>query len=112
MALTSFLMLLGSLVSLPAPASLASANREYPTSLSVGPSTIEARVRSNGCTDKNDFRVSLSRSDGRAHLSFWRLKPDLCRALIRDGVVLTWSRAELGLAPTDSISVGLRNDLR
>lgn len=54
-------------------------------------------ARSNGCTDKSYYAVDIDRDDGRYEVSFDRVREDHCRALLRDGVELTWSYAELGI---------------
>ena len=54
------------------------------------------RVASNGCTRKEHF--SLRISPGReTRILAVRTRPDVCRALVRGGVDLTWSYAELGV---------------
>jgi hypothetical protein len=82
---------------LPAP--------EHPLSIQIGKDAIAVRVRSNGCTTKDDFKVGVQRGEGTSRLVLWREKPDWCRALIRDGVVLKWTRAELGLGAGETVSV-------
>ncbi len=44
------------------------------------------RVSSNGCTRLDDFAVETTRRDGVATFTFTRKRPDLCRALIAEGV--------------------------
>ncbi|HEY0053298.1 MAG TPA: hypothetical protein VGB49_07800 [Caulobacteraceae bacterium] len=64
------------------------------------------RVSSNGCTGKDSFQAVLSRNDGQEPLvTLRRLSPDNCRALVRDGVELTWTYAELGLAPGETAQI-------
>ena len=46
------------------------------------------RVSSNGCTNAADFAVDSTRRDGNASFAFTRKRPDLCRALIAEGVDL------------------------
>ncbi|ALL12810.1 hypothetical protein [Caulobacter henricii] len=46
------------------------------------------RVSSNGCTNAADFAVESSRRDGTASFAFTRKRPDLCRALMAEGVDL------------------------
>ena len=56
------------------------------------------RVTSNGCTGKSDFRVEIM--DGAAmagEMTLVRTEPDHCRALVAEGVELSWTYAELGL---------------
>jgi hypothetical protein len=44
------------------------------------------RVSSNGCTRLDDFAVETTRRDGTATFTFTRKRPDLCRALVAEGV--------------------------
>jgi hypothetical protein len=46
------------------------------------------RVSSNGCTNAADFAVESNRRDGSASFAFTRKRPDLCRALMAEGVDL------------------------
>lgn len=58
------------------------------------------RVDSNGCTDAADFAVEVTAGDdGWTDLALRRTDPDLCKALVPDGVETTWTFAELGLEP-------------
>jgi hypothetical protein len=53
-------------------------------------------VGSNGCTEASSFEVKIKDADP-AELSLIRRAPDLCKALVREGVVVSWTYAELGL---------------
>jgi hypothetical protein len=53
-------------------------------------------VGSNGCTEASSFEVKIKDNDP-AELSLIRRTPDLCKALVREGVVVSWTYAELGL---------------
>lgn len=66
-------------------------------------------ARSNGCTDKSYFDVDVDRDDGRYEVSFERTRSDNCRALLRDGVDLTWSNAELGIPDGAAVVVTNRS---
>lgn len=44
------------------------------------------RVSSNGCTRLDDFAVETTRRDGVSTFTFTRKRPDLCRALVAEGV--------------------------
>lgn len=44
------------------------------------------RVSSNGCTRLDDFAVETTRRDDTATFTFTRKRPDLCRALVAEGV--------------------------
>lgn len=46
------------------------------------------RVSSNGCTNAADFAVDSSHRDGAATFTFTRKRPDMCRALMAEGVDL------------------------
>ena len=56
------------------------------------------RVDSNGCTQASDFELAVT--DGApADITLRRVKEDLCKALVPDGVELRWTYADLGLEP-------------
>lgn len=56
------------------------------------------RVESNGCTDTEDFAVHIDASDdGAVGLGVEREDPDLCKALVPDGVELSWSLQALDI---------------
>ena len=70
---------------------------------------VVVRVDSNGCTQTSDFAVEMV-DDQTAELTFTRESPDLCKALVPDGVELRWTYEELGLASGKAVLV--RNPLR
>lgn len=53
-------------------------------------------VGSNGCTETSSFEIKIKNGDP-AELSLIRRTPDLCRAIVREGVTVSWTYAELGL---------------
>ena len=56
------------------------------------------RVDSNGCTQTADFELSVV--DGApADITVRRVREDLCKALVAEGVELRWTYADLGLEP-------------
>ncbi len=56
------------------------------------------RVDSNGCTQASDFELSVV--DGApADITVRRVREDLCKALVAEGVELRWTYADLGLEP-------------
>lgn len=55
------------------------------------------RINSNGCTNKDNVKIEVDRSGLVARLAAVRTRPDNCRALLREGVVLSWTLQELGL---------------
>jgi hypothetical protein len=57
-----------------------------------------ARVDSNGCTEVADFAVDLTpASDGVTEIALRRTDEDLCKALVAEGVELSWPLSDLGL---------------
>lgn len=54
------------------------------------------RVDSNGCTDASDFAVALAEGDA-TDVTLTRQTPDLCKALVPEGVELRWTYEDLGL---------------
>lgn len=61
-------------------------------------------VGSNGCTEASSFEVKINDGDP-AELSLTRRTPDLCRAIVREGVTVSWTYAELGLTPGAAVRV-------
>lgn len=61
-------------------------------------------VGSNGCTEASTFEVKIKDGDP-AELSLTRRTPDLCRALVREGVTVSWTYAELGLESGAAVRV-------
>jgi len=61
-------------------------------------------VGSNGCTEASSFEVKIKDGDP-AELSLTRRAPDLCKALVREGVVVSWTYAELGLEARQPVRV-------
>ena len=58
------------------------------------------RVGSNGCTSLDSFEVQLTEAaDGYTDVVLNRRAPDMCKALVAEGVELSWSFATLDLAP-------------
>lgn len=53
-------------------------------------------VGSNGCTETSSFEVKIKDGDP-AELTLTRRTPDLCKALVAEGVKVSWTYAELGL---------------
>lgn len=55
-------------------------------------------AHSNGCTEKEDFRVEIDRrGDNRYDVGFRRIEKDFCKALVPEGKRMTWTYAELGI---------------
>ncbi len=65
---------------------------------------------SNGCTDRSYYDVDVDRDDGAYEVSFERVRADHCRALLRDGVQLTWSFSELGIPEGARVIVRTRSE--
>ena len=66
----------------------------------VSPQAGEVTIvaRSNGCTQKEDFRfVVRDRGEDTFDIGFRRERPDNCKALVPDGRRMTWTYAELGV---------------
>ena len=84
-------------------------NKDAPPAEAVRGARVEngelvVRVDSNGCTQASDFELAVS--DGTpATVTLRRTKQDLCRALVRDGIEVRWSYADLGLDPGATVQV-------
>src|SRR5690606_7432732 len=65
---------------------------------------LNVEVGSNGCTETSSFEVKIK--DGEpAELTLTRRTPDLCKALVPEGVTVSWTYAELGLEPGQPVRV-------
>lgn len=62
------------------------------------------RVGSNGCTRTSDFAVQVETGASVA-LTFNREQPDMCRAIVPEGVELRWSYQELGLVSGQAVAI-------
>jgi len=71
---------------------------------------LAVRVRSNGCTSAASFITTTAQKGGQKEVALVRAQPDYCRALLRDGVVIKWTWAQLGVASSDEVTV--RNPLQ
>lgn len=56
--------------------------------VSIERDALVVRVASNGCTKVEDFTVDSSTREGLTTLTLKRKRPDLCRALLAEGVDL------------------------
>lgn len=65
----------------------------------AGRDTLTIRVSSNGCTARGDFAFFVERHGDAVTLAFGRRRLDVCQAFAMGQSELTFSWAELGLAP-------------
>ena len=76
--------------------SIQTARLEPVRSARITDGRLYVRVDSNGCTQAEDFAVHVDVSDdGAVGLGVEREDPDLCKALVPDGVELSWSLQDL-----------------
>jgi enhancing lycopene biosynthesis protein 2 len=69
-------------------------------SAKIADGRLTVRVESNGCTDATHFAVDLTPGgDGWTDVALRRTAQDLCKALVPDGVEVSWTLAELGVEP-------------
>ena len=61
-------------------------------------------VGSNGCTEASSFEDKIKDTDP-TELSLIRRAPDLCKAIVREGVTVSWTYAELGLESGAAVRV-------
>lgn len=97
--------LLGSVAATPPalgqPAPAAPLESVYAVSQDAG--GVVVQVRSNGCTSAASFTVTLTPGAGGTAMALERKKPDYCRALLRDGVAVKWTWADLGIAAPEQL---------
>ncbi|KAI6244299.1 S-formylglutathione hydrolase [Aphelenchoides fujianensis] len=79
------------------------------TAVRVERDDLVIRVSSNGCTRSDDFSVESQRRDGLTAFTFTRKRPDMCRALIAEGVELRYPLETFGVERGGQIRV--RNPL-
>jgi hypothetical protein len=65
----------------------------------AGREAIVISVASNGCTAKADFTFHLEQQGGAATLAFARRRIDTCKSFAMGKTDLTFTWAELGVAP-------------
>ena len=65
----------------------------------AGRDAVTIRVSSNGCTAKADFAVFVERRGDAVTLAFGRRRIDTCKAFAMGHADLTFTWAELGVAP-------------
>jgi hypothetical protein len=75
----------------------------------VDKNDLVVRVSSNGCTKIEDFAVDSQRRDDLTSFTFVRKRPDMCRALIAEGVELRFPLDAFGVERGGKIRV--RNPL-
>ncbi len=63
------------------------------------------RVTSNGCTAKADLTPVVRQARNEAVITLRRIKEDRCQRPVADGLEITWTFEELGLAPGARVSV-------
>jgi hypothetical protein len=81
----------------PAPAPLAELEPLY--AADAGRDAITIRVSSNGCTAKADFAFFVERRGDAVAVAFGRRRVDTCKSFAMGHTDLTFSWAELGVAP-------------
>ena len=69
------------------------------------PGALVVVASSIGCTDASSFAVEVSEGYGPTGVTLTRQKPDLCEALVREGVELRWTYEELGLKSGAAVTV-------
>ena len=61
-------------------------------------------VGSNGCTQMSHFEVHVKEAE-TTEVSLVRREPDLCRAIVPEGVTLSWTYEELGLQAGKAVKI-------
>ena len=82
-----------------APAGSALAELEPLYAARAGREALTIRVSSNGCTKKDDFAFYVERKGDAVSLAFGRKRIDSCRSFAMGHQDLTFTWAELGVAP-------------
>jgi hypothetical protein len=78
----------------------------YGAEVSVREAEVTIVARSNGCTQKEDFRfIVRDRGEDTFDVGFRREHPDNCKALVPEGRRMTWTFAELGVPRNASVHI-------
>ncbi|MBX3485436.1 hypothetical protein [Phenylobacterium sp.] len=85
----------------PADAPLAELEPVYRAD--AGREAITISVASNGCTAKADFAFHVERRGGATTLAFARRRIDTCKSFAMGRTELTFTWAELGVAPRTEV---------
>ncbi|HZZ68083.1 MAG TPA: hypothetical protein VFE18_07900 [Phenylobacterium sp.] len=85
------------------PAPLAELEPLY--GMQAGREGLTIRVRSGGCTAKQDFAFYVDRRGGAASIAFGRKHVETCKPVAAGQAELTFGWAELGLAPGTPVFV-------
>ena len=72
-------------------------------SADAGRDAITIRVSSNGCTAKGDFAFFVERRGEAVTVAFGRKRLDICKSFAMGHTDLTFTWAELGIAPRTPI---------
>ena len=72
--------------------------------VSLGGQKLTVVVGSNGCTQTSSFEVHI-KDASPTEISLVRRQPDLCRAIVPEGVTLSWTYEELGLQAGKAVKI-------
>lgn len=82
-----------------APVGAALGELEAVYSATAGKDALTIRVSSNGCTKKEDFAFFVEQKGGAVTVAFARRRLDPCRSFAMGHADLSFTYAELGVAP-------------
>lgn len=69
---------------------------------------LKIRTYTGGCTSKESFKIEIIKGfTGMPPyiIEIYRIKPDYCKGLFREGVLLEYEFSELGIKPSDIFSL-------
>ena len=69
----------------------------------AGRETLTISVASNGCTTRSDFAFFVERRGQAVSLAFGRKRVDSCKSFAMGRIDLTFTWAELGVAPRSPV---------
>ncbi len=92
----------------PLVAVSAERNEEVLMGVNITDREIELHVASGGCTNRNSFSIEIDK-EGAGKLPYvlrvYRVKPDDCEAFLPGGVIVSFSKDELGLSEIFEMSL-------
>ncbi|EAT59265.1 hypothetical protein CferDRAFT_1272 [Chlorobium ferrooxidans DSM 13031] len=80
--------------------SYANSESEVLLGLNQTPKTIDIRVATGGCTQKEDFKIDVKKGlteKSPYSITIYRIKNDYCKAYLPEGVLLSFTKEELGI---------------
>jgi hypothetical protein len=96
---------IGFIVVFFATTAYASGTEEVLLGIDITTETIELHVASGGCTTEEHFEFEINIGTTGTIVTIWRVIPDDCKALLPDGVRLSFDKEEIGLGGINEFTI-------